>query len=114
MFDRMLTEADMAAPKAPAKPGELQNNGDKGEIVDEADLKAKANTDSINSNQQNLAAIKAKPARLSTKQAIDSMKLRSLADSKGLQKSGLGKMNGALTALDTQRAIAAYKSRMDS
>ena len=114
-FDRLMSDFDrVESPKAPAKPGELQNNGGKGEIVDEADLKAKANTDSTNSNLQDLAAIKAKPVRLSTKQAIDSMKLRSLADSKGFHKSGPGKMNGSLTALDTQRAIATYKSRMDS
>jgi bla regulator protein BlaR1 len=114
-FDRLMSDFDrIESPKAPAKPGELQNNGGKGEIVDEADLKAKANADGLDSNQQDLALVKAKLAKLTTKQAIDSMKLKSLAGSKGLHKSGLGKMNGSLTALDTQRAIAAYKLRVDS
>jgi hypothetical protein len=48
----MMSEFDaITQPKIPASPGELQQNGGQGEIVDNADLKAKANTDTINSRQ---------------------------------------------------------------
>jgi bla regulator protein BlaR1 len=104
-FNQLISQLDqIKAPKAPAEPGQLQHNGKKGEIVDEADARAKANADRTDDQLT--------PSMLSEKVALDSMKRLSVADRTGAKRI---KLKATLSALDTQRAIAAYKmARLDS
>jgi len=103
LFDRLISESDERASKFPAQLGGLQNNGGAGEIVDSADVKSRAN---IRFEQS--------PDLVKAKTVLDSMKKASRARGLGSMKGTPGKLDGSLTALDTQGAIAAYKLRMDS
>jgi hypothetical protein len=104
LFDRLISESDERASKFPAQLGGLQNNGGAGEIVDSADVKFRAN---IRFEQS--------PDLVKAKTVLDSMKKASRARGLGSLKRNSGKLDGSLSALDTQRAIAAYKlAMMDS
>jgi hypothetical protein len=104
LFDRLISESDERASKFPAQLGGLQNNGGVGEIVDSADVKSRAN---IRFEQS--------PDLVKAKMVLDSMKKASRARGLGSLKRNSGKLDGSLSALDTQRAIAAYKlAMMDS
>jgi len=105
LFDRMISESDGLGAKLPAQLGGLQHNGGTGEIVDSADIKARD--------------------QLKFEQSVDLAKANGVLDSLkkanrgarglGSTKGNLGKLNGSLNQLDTQRAIAAYKlAIMDS
>jgi hypothetical protein len=116
-FDRLMSEMDrMESPKEPAGPGELQHNGGVGEIVDKADSIAQARTNAANykedSNEEALAPLNANMNRLTIRQALDSMKLKAMADSKGSLNKKQMALNGSLTAMDTVRAMQAYKYKL--
>ena len=111
LFDRLISESDERASKFPAQLRGLQNNGGVGEIVDKADSLAQANAN--NDSNQQLIVLKESLGKLNAKQALDSLKLKSLADrNNGLLKTNQLKLKADLSKLDTQQAIAAYKLRM--